>query len=74
MTIYGPVIFSEVLTHSDVAKGLPDIKSAGFVYVDYDLLDEKFTTKPFGESVSLGIKSDPENDKKRLDALFNTEY
>lgn len=71
-TVYGPVIFPETLVHADVAKGLPEVKSAGFLYVDYNVEEQRFDTKPFGESVSLGIESDPETDKKHLDWLFNS--
>lgn len=71
-TVYGPVIFPETLTHSDVAKGLPEVKSAGFLYVDYNVIEDRFDIKPFGESISLDIKSDPEIDKKHLDNLFNS--
>ena len=74
MTTYGPVIFPEALTHSDVAKGLEGVKSAGFLYVDWDEKNEKFDCKPFGESVSLNLKSKPEHDKKMLDRIFNDNF
>jgi hypothetical protein len=71
---FSPVIFNELLTHSDVAKGLGEIKSAGFVYVDWNPETEQFDCKPFGESESIGVKSNPESDKKKLDIMFNKIY
>lgn len=71
---YSPVIFNEALTHSDVAEGLGEIKSAGFFYVDWDPVTEQFDCKPFGESISIGVKCNPESDKKKLDTLFNKEF
>ena len=66
-----PVIFNEALKHDQVAKGLPGtIKSAGFLYVE-KYTGEKFTCKPFGESTSLDIKSNPETDTPILERLFN---
>ena len=71
MTNRGPVIFSEALLHKDVAEGLKEISSAGFVYITWDEEEQKFLSKPHGESISLKIKSDPENDKRKIDTFLN---
>lgn len=54
-----PVVFSEVLTHADVARLLfrqQDILGAGFCYVK----DDKYHC--YGESISLGVKSNGQED------------
>jgi hypothetical protein len=81
MGAYGPVIFPETYTHSDIAKGLDQfgrigssIKSAGFLYIDWDEQEQRFSSKPHGESISLELKSDPENDKRVIDRILNNDY
>jgi hypothetical protein len=64
------ILFGEALKHSDVARGFR-VESAGFVYIGYDAYDERFVSSPFGESVSLGIKSNPESDKIKIDFILN---
>lgn len=72
MGAYGPVVFPLGYTHSDVAKGVQGpIKSAGFLYLDWNEAEEKFESKPFGESVSLGLKSDLD-DKRKIDYFLNS--
>jgi len=71
MTDYSPVVFNEVITHADAAIGLGEIKSAGFLNVTFDTEKEEFDCFPYGESISLGVKCDKEEDKKKLDRLFN---
>ena len=51
-----------------------NVESAGFVYVNYDPIDRKFNCSPFGESISLGIKSSPDMDKLKLDRMLNGAY
>ena len=72
MTEYGPVIFPTMLIHSEVAEGLGNIDSAGFVYVDYNKEEQRFDCKPFGESISVGVAS-KDIDKAKLDKIFNEE-
>ncbi len=62
----GPVIFTEAYTHIEMAAGRR-VLSAGFVRLDSD---GKFFT--YGESFSLGIKSDPE-DSERINREFWVE-
>jgi hypothetical protein len=50
------VIFPEVIQHKKFKSF--DVESAGFCYVNGD----KKTVECFGESVSLGLKSNPEED------------
>lgn len=72
---YGPVIFPETYTHSDIANGVKgEIKSAGFLYIDYDEKEERFDSKPHGNSISLGLKSDPEKDKIMIDRILNSDF
>lgn len=70
-----PVIFSEVLKHSDVARGLfgstDNIVGAGFCYIQ----DDKYHC--YGESVSLNVKSGEEKDAKILNRFLgcnNSDY
>jgi len=39
--------------------------------VTFDTEKEEFYCFPYGESISLGVKCDKEEDKKKLDRLFN---
>ena len=66
MLDYGPVIFNECYTHAEMAAGR-EVSSAGFVQVDEN---GRFHT--YGESTSLGVKSNPE-DSKRINKDFNVE-
>ena len=75
MGAYGPVIFPETYTHSDIAEGVKgEIKSAGFLYIDWDEAENKFSSKPHGYSISLGVKSDPEHDKRMIDRILNNDF
>lgn len=49
-----PVIFSNDIQHNDVLQsGI----SAGFLVIIYDQENKRFTSKCFGESTSLNLKS-----------------
>ena len=75
MGAYGPVIFPETYTHSDIAEGMRgEIKSAGFLYIDWDPKEEKLSSTPHGSSISLELKSDPERDKIIIDRILNSEF
>jgi hypothetical protein len=58
-----PILFGDVITHEQVAHGR-FVRSAGFCR-----LDEVGATC-FGESVSLGIQSDPEEDEELINQQF----
>ncbi len=73
ITDYSPVIFNEAIKHEEAARGLGTIHSAGFVYVSFNAHTEQFDCTPFGESVSLGIKSNSD-DKMKLDRMFNSTF
>jgi hypothetical protein len=71
---YGPVIFPETYTHSDIAKGIKgQIKSAGFLYIDWNEVEKRLESKPFGESISLNLESRPE-DKAIIDKFLNNDF
>ena len=71
ITDYSPVIFNECINHVEAAKGLGTIHSAGFVYVSFDTDSGMFKCITFGESLTLGIKSSSD-DNKKLDKMFNS--
>ena len=72
--VYGPVIFPETYVHSDIAKGIKcPIKSAGFLYIDWNEKEERLESKPFGESTSLELKSQPD-DKEKIDKFLNNNF
>jgi len=73
MTEYSPVVFNECITHADAARGLGEIKSAGFLNVTFDTEKGEFDCFPYGESISLGVKCNKEEDKMKLDRLFNSQ-
>ena len=75
MGTYGPVIFPETYTHSDIAEGVRgEIKSAGFLFIAYDKSEDRFKSHPHGESISLSLRSDPERDKIIIDKFLNEEF
>lgn len=62
------VIFSEQISHDIMASCFSDkIVSAGFVKLDNDV---KFGNVCYGESVSLRLKSIPEEDTKLLQSQY----
>lgn len=67
-----PIIFSEAINHSEVAKGFSKVDSAGFVIIDYDTDKKHFTCKCYGESLGLNIKSNPEDDKSKIEFMLNS--
>ncbi len=68
ITGHGVIVFKEGVMHNEAAHGF-NVESAGFFRLSYQ--DGKFICNPYGESVSLGIKSNPETDKIRLEMFFN---
>lgn len=66
-----PVVFSELLTHSDVAQALANSSSvlgAGFCYIQ----DNRYVC--YGSSISLGVKSRGEEDSKFLNKYLGAEH
>jgi hypothetical protein len=60
-----PILFSEILTHADVARSMGGkVKSAGFCYIQND----QYVC--YGESVSLQVKSGGAEDSKILNLLL----
>lgn len=60
--LVAPIVFSELLTHADVARGVGGtVLGAGFCYIN-----EKGRFTCYGNSVSLKIESVPERDSKIL--------
>jgi hypothetical protein len=72
---YTPIIFNETLNHSDVARCLHSkILSAGFVQIQVNMLKGLFSVSAYGESISLGIGSRPEDSKILEDFLTRDPY
>ena len=66
-----PVIVSACHTHQEAARvDGRKVTSAGFFSMTYNDKTCEFECHPFGESVSLKIKSKPE-DAWKLNRLFN---
>jgi hypothetical protein len=69
--LLGAVVFSELLSHSDVARVfVPDtVRSAGFCHY------EEHGVQVYGESVSLNVKSNPTTDEKLVGrAMSHPKY
>lgn len=65
-----PVVFSDFLQHSDVARGLGGkVMGAGFCF-----LNEDGHYVCYGKSVSLGVESDAERDSKILNKYLGVIY
>lgn len=69
ITRYSPIVFSSSEKHSEVAKGLGDIESAGFLIITVDE-NKKMVCSVYGESISLKVKSHPD-DKIKLERMLN---
>lgn len=70
MLEYGPVLFTDCYNHSDMKK-IGAVKSAGFFYTQANP-DAEYGLDVIchGESISLGIKAQPEHDAKQIKALI----
>jgi hypothetical protein len=68
ITDSGAILFNENTVHKQVAQGFEKIYSAGFVRVK--VMHREIETEVYGESESLGIKSEPLIDKIIIDDLF----
>lgn len=78
-----PVVFSELATHADVARalGAQDILGAGFCYIqvcEIKYNDNDTGQEPryvcYGESVSLKVKSRPEEDARILNKYLGVVH
>jgi hypothetical protein len=65
-------VFSDLFTHSEF-KPMGNITSAGFVVIGEDHGKCDTTCTIWGESVSLGVKSDQELDEKLINRML-TRY
>jgi hypothetical protein len=60
-----PIVFSEILTHADVARAMGGkVKSAGFCYIQ----NNQYVC--YGESISLKVQSRGADDSKILNLLL----
>ena len=55
MTIKSPIIFNELLIHTEVALGVKDVVSAGFVRIKWNA-NTGFDCETYGISESLELK------------------
>ena len=53
-----PVIFSRDIIHNEI---LHSAISAGFLIIKYNVIDNQFAVKCYGESTSLNLKTDKED-------------
>lgn len=69
-----PVLFTEADQHKDRA-GFNKVTSAGFarLFISDDK-ETKIGVQCWGESVSLGIKSNPQLDSALIERMFNEGY
>jgi hypothetical protein len=65
-----PILFGKAQTHDEFLKFSP--VSAGFFTINFDEHDLRSSVECYGESVSLKIKSDP-NDCRKIELMLN-EY
>lgn len=63
------IVFSAAIKHSDILRHGQNVTSAGFVSFrvikdkdDFDVVEPHC----YGESISLGVKSDPEADQRKI--------
>ena len=67
-----PILFNEPHIHADVGRGFK-VSSAGFVDISVDNHGVA-TVVCHGESTSLNIKSNPIEDKIKIERLLNGMY
>lgn len=61
------IVFSAAIQHKDMVRHGQKCESAGFVTFHYKEGDDDYIyAKCYGESVSLGIKSNPEDDSRLI--------
>ena len=69
-----PVIFNVALNHNDILCKGRKPTSAGFFDIQYNSKEDKYYPKCYGESTSLGIKSDPNNDERMINLTINSYF
>ena len=75
--IESAILFHGVLTHSEVKVFGGEIVSAGFF--SWGIKKDEcgnpiFSSRAYGDSVSLGLKSRPEIDSRLIDRTINTGF
>jgi hypothetical protein len=72
------VILPETMQHRDVVDQYDKPESAGFFSIEskWNPDDNEYVVKAscYGESVSLGIKSNPEEDSRMIERLFRGAF
>ncbi|MDD2821704.1 MAG: hypothetical protein PHW29_10620 [Flavobacterium sp.] len=65
-----PIIFSRDITHNEILlSGI----SAGFLILRYNFIDNQFSVKCYGESTSLNLKMDRE-DQSIIRHYLNNQF
>ena len=64
-----PILFSTMNKHSDF-RCVGNITSAGFCHITYDKLTHTFIVSVYGDSVSLVLRSKPE-DATSIERMLN---
>jgi hypothetical protein len=73
-TDVGFVIFAPTMKHSDVAKGLGEVESAGECSISPSSTEPgELIGRCFGESISLGLKAH-ESDSQKLTYQINRYF
>ena len=68
-----PILFPrEPFSHFEIAKNLGDVKSAGFCIIHFT--ERKLKIKCFGDSSTLSIKSNPEEDREIIKKIITNKY
>lgn len=64
-----PILFGEANQHDDFRHFNPT--SAGWVQLGYNETSSRWEACCFGESTSLKLKADPDEDSRRIELLLN---
>lgn len=68
-----PIIFPrEPFSHFEIAKNLGEVKSAGFCTIC--IKEQKLQIICFGESETLKVKSNPNDDNEIIKNFINNKY
>jgi hypothetical protein len=71
MTLYSPIIFNECLLHCDIAEGVQNVESAGFVKISWNPTTG-FECQTYGESASLQLMPS-DKDAERIERFLNNQ-
>jgi len=69
MTVTSPIIFNELLFHSQVALGVKDVISAGFVMIKWNP-NTGFDCETYGRSESLEL-TPKDTDAQKINEFLN---